>query len=148
MRHITIFRVCPLYNGGRSGRAINDFPNLFVRKYFSRIDGAGSTRFIEILVDEENMDCSGRYGAREIWSLIFPLIISSAVCSSFLGILGTYSADIVGHYEDVDMDIPFKSLCGDMIKFVPGRFHMITFRANMQSTQMPPFLTLSSPLPC
>ncbi len=50
------------------------------------------------------------------------------------GILGTYSADIVGHYEDVDMEIPFKTLCGDMIKFVPGRFHMITFRANMQST--------------
>lgn len=37
--------------------------NLFVRKYFSRIDGAGSTQFIEILVDEENMECNGYVAA-------------------------------------------------------------------------------------
>lgn len=50
------------------------------------------------------------------------------------GILGAYSAAIVGHYEDTDMEIPYKAISPDMMQFAPGRNHMITLRANMQST--------------
>lgn len=50
------------------------------------------------------------------------------------GILGTYSAAILGHYEDTDMEIPYKAPSTDMMQFVPGKYHTITFRANMQST--------------
>lgn len=50
------------------------------------------------------------------------------------GILGAYSAAIVGHYEDSDIEIPYKAISPDMMQFVPGQNHMITFRANMQST--------------
>lgn len=50
------------------------------------------------------------------------------------GILGAYSAAILGHYEDTDIEIPYKAISPDMMQFVPGQNHMITFRANMQST--------------
>lgn len=50
------------------------------------------------------------------------------------GILGAYSAAIVGHYEDTDIEIPYKAISPDMMQFAPGQNHMITFRANMQST--------------
>ena len=41
------------------------------------------------------------------------------------GILGAYSAAILGHYEAISQD---------MMQFTPGKYHTVTFRANMQST--------------
>ncbi|MBS7186959.1 MAG: phage major tail tube protein [Clostridium sp.] len=50
------------------------------------------------------------------------------------GILGAYSAAILGHYEDTDIEIPYKAISQDMMQFTPGKYHTVTFRANMQST--------------